>query len=68
MSADSIIGEVIERYPEARQVFERRFGSGCFTCPGQATESVGQAAMMHGMEAEALAAEINEVIQGSAGG
>jgi hypothetical protein len=41
----------------------RRFGSGCFTCPGQATESVAQAAMMHGMAAEALAAEINTAIQ-----
>ena len=64
VSAESIIGEVIDRYPEAKAVFERRFGSGCFTCPGQETESVGQAAMMHGMEAETLAAEINQVIEG----
>ncbi len=63
VTAESIIGEVIDRYPEARAVFERRFGSGCFTCPGQATESVAQAAMMHGMEAETLAAEINTEIQ-----
>ncbi len=68
VSGESIIGEVIEQYPAAREVFERRFGSGCFTCPGQATESVAQAAMMHGIEPQVLAAEINEVIQGSANG
>jgi len=63
VTAESIIGEVIEHHAEAKQVFERRFGSGCFTCPGQATESVGQAAMMHGMDAETLAAEINAAIR-----
>jgi len=68
VTSESIIGEVIDRYPEAKGVFERRFGSGCFTCPGQATESVGQAAMMHGMAAEALAAEINAAIQGRTDG
>ncbi|PJB96461.1 MAG: hypothetical protein CO080_03005 [Nitrospirae bacterium CG_4_9_14_0_8_um_filter_70_14] len=68
VTGESIIGEVIGHHPEAKAVFERRFGSGCFTCPGQATESVGQAAMMHGIAAESLAAEINAVIQGRADG
>jgi len=63
VTGESIIGEVIDRYPAAKAVFERRFGSGCFTCPGQATESVAQAAMMHGIAADALAAEINTEIQ-----
>jgi len=63
VTGESIIGEVIDQYPAAKAVFERRFGSGCFTCPGQATESVAQAAMMHGIAADALAAEINTEIQ-----
>ncbi len=63
VTGESVIGEVIERYPEAKAVFQARFGSGCFTCPGQATESVAQAAMMHGIEAESLAAEINAAIE-----
>jgi len=63
VTGESVIGEVIERYPAAKVVFERRFGSGCFTCPGQATESVAQAAMMHGLAADTLAAEINTEIQ-----
>lgn len=63
VTGESVIGEVIERYPEAKAVFQAHFGSGCFTCPGQATESVAQAAMMHGIAAEALAAEINAAIE-----
>lgn len=68
VTAESIIGVVVEHYPEAKGVFERRFGSGCFTCPGQATESVGQAAMMHGIAAEVLVTEINAAIQRRADG
>ncbi|MGD2063319.1 MAG: DUF1858 domain-containing protein [Nitrospirota bacterium] len=58
---DDIIGDVLARYPEITAVFQERFGAGCFSCPGQATESIAQAAMMHNIDPTELVAALNRV-------
>lgn len=48
------IGELLAQHPECEEVFRLFFGDGCFSCPGQATESLAQAASMHNIDVELL--------------
>ncbi len=54
-----ILGEILAAYPETEKVFRKYYGDGCFSCPGQATESVKQSAMMHNVSEKQLIAELN---------
>ncbi|MGE5189277.1 MAG: DUF1858 domain-containing protein, partial [Gemmatimonadota bacterium] len=56
---DNILGEILAVYPETVKVFKRYYGEGCFSCPGQATESVKQSAMMHNIREKEILAELN---------
>jgi hypothetical protein len=62
LTADDAIGAIVERYPATREVFRQRFGEGCFTCPGFATETLAQGALMHGVEVGDLIAELEGVL------
>jgi hypothetical protein len=55
-----IIGEVLQVYPATEKVFKKYYGAACFSCPGQATESVRQSAMMHNADEKKILAELNE--------
>jgi hypothetical protein len=59
----TLIGSLLEIYPETSDVIEKNYGSACFTCPGQATETLEQTAGMHGGSMENLLDEINSVIK-----
>jgi hybrid cluster-associated redox disulfide protein len=59
IGADNILGEILAAYPETEKVFRKYYGDGCFSCPGQATESVKQSAMMHNVSEKQLLAELN---------
>lgn len=61
-SADTLIGSLLEAYPETKPVFEKNYGAGCFSCPGQASETIAQTAAMHGMKTEKILDEINQAI------
>jgi hypothetical protein len=56
---DHILGEILTAYPETEKVFRKYYGDGCFSCPGQATESVKQSAMMHNVSEKQLLTELN---------
>jgi hypothetical protein len=58
LTPDSLIGQVVAESPAMEEVFRRRFGEGCFTCPGFSTETLSQAALMHGVEVGELIAEL----------
>ncbi len=58
----STIGEIFSKYPETEPVFQKYFGSGCFTCPGSKTEDIAFGAMMHNVEPEKIIEELNEAI------
>ena len=62
ITPDTIIGAMVDAYPETAPVLEKRFGSGCFTCPGFATETLTQGAMMHGADVEQLVSELKGVL------
>ncbi len=59
---DLMIGDVIAQYPEARDVFQKYFGSGCFGCPGQAYESIDMACRMHGVESDKFIKELKAAL------
>ena len=56
---NTIIGEAINSDPRVRDIIERRFGGGCFTCPGINMESIGFGALMHNLDPQAIVDEIN---------
>jgi|GEM_PF-108986 len=60
IGADHILGEILAVYPVTEKVFRKYYGSGCFSCPGQATESVKQSAMMHNVNEKQLLSELNQ--------
>jgi len=47
------------RRTRRRRRFRKYYGDGCFSCPGQATESVKQSAMMHNVSEKQLLSELN---------
>jgi hybrid cluster-associated redox disulfide protein len=56
---DNILGDILSVYPETVIVFRKYYGEGCFSCPGQATESVKQSAMMHNVDERRILEELN---------
>jgi hybrid cluster-associated redox disulfide protein len=57
------IGEVIELYPESREVFQKHFGKGCFNCLASRMESISFGALMHNRDANAIVRELNAIIK-----
>lgn len=49
-AADTRVGSLIMTYPTTKKVFERHYGEGCFSCPGQVFETVEQTASMHNVD------------------
>jgi hybrid cluster-associated redox disulfide protein len=65
VNKESVIGDVIRDYPQAKDVIQKHFGSGCFTCPGINMESIGFGSMMHNLDPQVIVDEINELIDRS---
>ncbi|MBI3599769.1 MAG: DUF1858 domain-containing protein [Nitrospinae bacterium] len=61
-SKDVLVGDLLGVYPETKGIFEKHYGAGCFSCPGQATETIGQTAMMHSVSPDLILKEINDEI------
>ena len=61
ITKDSIIGDVIRQSPGAKDVIQKYFGGGCFTCPGINMESISFGSMMHNLDPEKIVKEINEL-------
>lgn len=59
----SSIGEIFTKYPETEPVFQKYFGSGCFTCPGSKMEDIAFGAMMHNIQPDKIIEELNEAIK-----
>ena len=59
---NSIIGDVLDKYPETAQLF---FGIGmhCLGCPASRGETIEEACMVHGADADALVEAINAALK-----
>lgn len=61
INRDSVIGDVIKTVPGSREVIQKYFGTGCFTCPGINMESIAFGAAMHNVDPEKIVKEIKEL-------
>jgi hybrid cluster-associated redox disulfide protein len=61
VTKDSVIGDVIRENPGARDIIQRYFGGGCFTCPGINMESISFGSMMHNLDPDKIVNEINRL-------
>jgi hybrid cluster-associated redox disulfide protein len=59
ITKDMLIGEIIRKKPEAIEIL-MRFGMGCVGCPSSQMESLEEAAMVHGLNLDALMTELNK--------
>lgn len=55
-----VIGDILKIYPATDKVFRKYYGAACFSCPGQATESIRQSAMMHNADEKNILADLNK--------
>jgi len=56
-----LIEEIVRNYPETIPVFEQ-YGFGCLGCRAALFENIEQGAKVHGIDAEAFIASLNNVI------
>jgi hybrid cluster-associated redox disulfide protein len=61
ITKDSLIGDVIRDVPGAKEIIQKYFGNGCFTCPGINVESLSFGAMMHNLDPDKIVKELNEL-------
>jgi hybrid cluster-associated redox disulfide protein len=59
ISHNHIIGDILKAYPATETVFRKFYGAACFSCPGQATETIRQSAMMHNVDEESILTDLN---------
>ncbi|TAN42140.1 MAG: DUF1858 domain-containing protein [Nitrospirae bacterium] len=60
VTKDTIIGEIIREHPKGKDIIQKYFGGGCFTCPGINMESISFGCMMHNLDPEKIVKELNE--------
>lgn len=61
ITKNSIIGDVLDRHPETAELFFS-IGMHCLGCPASRGETIEEACMVHGADADALINELNEAI------
>ena len=63
ITTETNIGEVLERYPQSRKVFQRHFGQGCVNCAASRMETISFGALMHNRDAGAIVRDLNAMIK-----
>ncbi len=61
VTKESIIGDILDAEPETAQFFFE-IGMHCLGCPASRGESIEEACMVHGTDADALVKKINEFL------
>ena len=57
ITTDTTIGQLIAPYPQVAPILYQ-VGMHCLGCPSAQAESIGEAAMVHGVDADDLVAKI----------
>lgn len=63
ITKDMIIADVLRMDRETAPIFMRH-GLHCLGCPASSMESIADAAMVHGLDVEALLKDLNEFLAG----
>lgn len=61
VTRDTNILEAVQKYPVIAQVFQR-YGLGCIGCMVASGETLGEGISAHGLNADIVISEINEII------
>ena len=61
ITQDTLIGELIQIDPDVAPIL-MDIGMHCLGCPASQMESVGEAAMVHGIDPDSLVDSINEFL------
>ena len=61
ITKDMTIGEILSANPEVAPVLMEA-GMHCLGCPSAQAESLAEAAMVHGIDADVLTAQINDFL------
>ena len=61
ITKDTGIIEAVQKYPQIIEIFQN-YGLGCVGCMAAHFETIGQGAGAHGIDVDALIADINECI------
>ena len=64
ITKDTIIGDILDTNPEAAAPIFLGMGMHCLGCPSARGESVEQACMVHGVDADDIVKKLNEVMGG----
>ena len=64
INGTTLIGEIVEKYPEAVGVLFA-CGMHCIGCPASREESLEEACMVHGLDADLVINAVNEKIASS---
>ena len=59
---NTTIGELLSVYPECAPIL-MEIGMHCLGCPSSQMESLEEAAMVHGMDADVLVQQINDFLE-----
>ena len=59
VTKDTIIGDILDFNGEAAAPFFFEIGMHCLGCPASRGESVGEACMVHGVDADEIVAQLN---------
>ena len=62
---NTIIGDVLDAYPDTAEFF-MEIGMHCLGCPSAQMESLEEAAMVHGIDADLLVEKINAAMKAAA--
>lgn len=61
ITKNSIIGDVLDKYPETAETFFS-IGMHCLGCPASRGETIEEACMVHGADADALVESLKEIV------
>ncbi len=64
VTKDTIIGDILDINAEAAAPIFFGMGMHCLGCPSARGESIEQACMVHGVDAEDIVAKLNEALKG----
>lgn len=61
ITKDMGIMDIVTKWPETQEVF-KKYGMGCFGCAAARFENVEQGATAHGIDVDALIADLNAAV------
>lgn len=64
ITKDTIIGDILDIAPESAPLF-LSIGMHCLGCPSSRGETVEEACMVHGIDADAFLAQVNHFLEAS---